>query len=85
MPMARTQTLVQLTEELVSLLDERAGRVKRSRSDLIREAIERYLASDLEAEIDRRIVEGYGRIPQTADEEAWAQRAAREAVREEPW
>lgn len=83
--MARTQTLVQLTEELVSLLDERAGRVKRSRSDLIREAIERYLASDLEAEIDRRIVEGYSRVPQTPDEEAWAQRAAWEGVREEPW
>jgi metal-responsive CopG/Arc/MetJ family transcriptional regulator len=39
----RTQTLVQLTEALLRRLDERAAREGRSRSALIRDAIEAYL------------------------------------------
>ncbi|MGH2762113.1 MAG: ribbon-helix-helix protein, CopG family [Thermoleophilaceae bacterium] len=83
--MTRTQTLVQLTDDLLARLDERAARERRSRSTLIREAIEGYLSEELEAEIDRRIVEGYRRHPQTSKEEAWAEANARAAVREEPW
>jgi predicted DNA-binding protein len=86
MVMARTQTLVQLTDELVALLDESAARQGRSRSDLIREAIESFLAEDAEAEISRRIVEGYERIPQADDGlDRWARRAARDLVEEETW
>lgn len=83
--MARTQTLVQLTEALLQRLDERAAREGRSRSALIREAIEEYLFDEEEAEISRRIVEGYERIPETEEEMRWAEAAAREAIREEPW
>jgi metal-responsive CopG/Arc/MetJ family transcriptional regulator len=83
--MARAQTLVQLTDELLELLDERAARERRSRSTLIREAIEDYLSDDLQAEIDRRIVEGYRRLPQTDEEDAWAEANALAAIREEPW
>jgi metal-responsive CopG/Arc/MetJ family transcriptional regulator len=82
---ARTQTLVQLTDELLQLLDERAARERRSRSTLIREALEDYLSDDLQAELDRRIVDGYRRVPQTGDEDAWAEANARAAIREEPW
>jgi metal-responsive CopG/Arc/MetJ family transcriptional regulator len=85
MSMARTQTLVQLTDELLSLLDQLAARERRSRSELIREAIERYLKEDREAEISRQIVEGYRRIPETDEELAWAEWQAREAIAEEPW
>jgi metal-responsive CopG/Arc/MetJ family transcriptional regulator len=85
MVMARTQTLVQLTDDLLARLDERAVREKRSRSTLIREAVEEYLADELKSEIDRRIVEGYRRQPQTSDEDAWAEASARDVVREEPW
>lgn len=86
MSVARTQTLVQLTDELVALLDQRAVKARRSRSDLIREAIERYLAADREAEISRQIVEGYRRVPQEGDDlEGWAEAAGRELVREEAW
>jgi metal-responsive CopG/Arc/MetJ family transcriptional regulator len=83
---ARTQTLVQLTDELVSMLDERAVRERRSRSDLIREAIEAYLAEDAQAAISRAIVEGYKRVPQEQDDlDRWARQAARDLVVEEPW
>ena len=83
---ARTQTLVQLTDELVALLDERAVRDGRSRSDLIREAIESFLAEDAEAAVSRRIVEGYERVPQEDDGlEGWARRGGRELLADEPW
>jgi metal-responsive CopG/Arc/MetJ family transcriptional regulator len=83
--MGRTQTLVQLTQTLLRRLDERAAREGRSRSALIRDAIEDYLYDEEEAEISRQIVEGYERIPETEEEIAWAEASLREMIREEPW
>jgi hypothetical protein len=51
----------------------------------IREVIRGCPSDDLDAEVDRRIVEGYRRLPQTGDEDAWAEANARAAIREEPW
>lgn len=48
----RTQTMVQLTDELVALLDQRADRDGTSRSQVIREAVETYLAEDREFDRD---------------------------------
>ncbi len=59
--------MVQLTDELVRLLDLRAAAAGVSRSQLIREAIEAYLAADREAEMDRRIRKGYTRQPQRGE------------------
>jgi metal-responsive CopG/Arc/MetJ family transcriptional regulator len=81
----RTQTLVQLNDVLLQRLDERAAREGRSRSALIRDAIEAYLHDEEQARIDREIREGYERIPETEEELAWAEASAREAVEEEPW
>jgi metal-responsive CopG/Arc/MetJ family transcriptional regulator len=83
--MARTQTLVQLSDELLRRLDERAAREGRSRSALIRDAIEGYLYDEEQARFDREIREGYERIPETKEEIAAAHRETREAIREEPW
>lgn len=80
--MARTQTLVQLSDELLARLDARAAREGRSRSDLIREAVSGYLAGDREAEIDRQIVEAYTRQPQEDLGAVWAARAM---IAAEPW
>jgi predicted transcriptional regulator len=75
---SRTQTIVQLNEELLALLDERAARAGVSRSQLIREAIEAFLAADRAAAIDRAIVEGYRRMPQGGeyDVDEWGDLAA---------
>jgi metal-responsive CopG/Arc/MetJ family transcriptional regulator len=81
----RTQTLVQLSRVLLQRLDERAAREGRSRSALIRDAIDAYLYDEEEARIDREIREGYERIPETDEEMAWAEASAREMIREEPW
>jgi metal-responsive CopG/Arc/MetJ family transcriptional regulator len=83
MAMPRQQTLVQLNDRLLALLDERAARTGSSRSELIRTAIEAYLASDREAAIDAAIVDGYTRIPSSPDPGAAA--AARRSVEAEPW
>jgi metal-responsive CopG/Arc/MetJ family transcriptional regulator len=83
MRMARQQTLVQLSDDLVAALDERAARRGVSRSRLIREAIQQYIARDADAEIDAAIIAGYTRIPQ--DEDPWAYAAAEESIRREPW
>lgn len=83
MVMARTQTLVQLSDELLSQLDARVAREGRSRSELIREAVAGYLADDREAEIDRRIVEAYTRQPQ--EDLLSAEATALAMVSGEPW
>ena len=74
--MARTQVLVQLTDELLAQLDARTAREGRNRSEVIREALEGYLAADREADIDRRIVDAYTRQPQEDLGAAWAARAS---------
>jgi predicted transcriptional regulator len=81
--MARTPTLVQLNDGLIARLDSRAAVARRSRSDLIREAIERYLADDPAAAIDAAIVDSYTRAPPADDFGAAA--AARASIEAEPW
>jgi predicted transcriptional regulator len=85
LPVTRTQTLVQLSDELLRRLDERAAGEGRSRSALIREAIEAYLYGEESARIDREIREGYERIPTTDEEIAWARASTRRMIEEEPW
>jgi metal-responsive CopG/Arc/MetJ family transcriptional regulator len=82
MVVARTQTLVQLTDELLDRLDTYRRRAGRSRSEVVREAIERYLAEDREAEIDRLIVDAYTRQP--ADD-VWGEETAKRLISAEPW
>jgi predicted DNA-binding protein len=82
MAMARTQTLVQLSDELLERLDAYRAREGRSRSEVVREAIEQYLAADREAEIDRLIVEAYTRRP---PEDVWGDEPAKRMIAAEPW
>ena len=81
--MTRAQTLVQLTDELLAALDQHAATSGRSRSELIRDAIELYLTDELEKRVDRQIVRGYSRIPQ--EDDPWAEAMARESIAAEPW
>src|SRR4051794_23356731 len=82
MPMPRTQTLVQFSDDLLRRLDRYRAREGRSRSEVVREAVEQYLAADREVEIDRLIVEGYTRQP---PEDVWGDEAARQMISAEPW
>ena len=55
---------------------------RRSRSEVVREAIERHLAADRELEIDRLVVEAYTRQP---PEDVWNDEAAKRMISAEPW
>jgi predicted transcriptional regulator len=82
--MARRQTLVQLNDELLALLDERASKTGRSRSEIIRAAVEHELAADRAAAIDAAIVAGYERLPPT-EFDPWVEASAKRSVAAEPW
>jgi predicted DNA-binding protein len=78
---ARKQTLVQLSDDLVRRLDARAASEGKSRSAVIREAIEVHLGDDFDEEIARQYREAYTRLPQTEEGLEWADIAAAEAAR----
>jgi Arc/MetJ-type ribon-helix-helix transcriptional regulator len=83
MLMARTQTLVQLSDDLLAQLDARVAREGRSRSELIREAVAEYLGNGAAADVDRCIVEAYERQP--PEDLTGAEGAARALIAAEPW
>ena len=68
---------------MLALLDERAAKSGRSRSEIIRSAIERELAAEREAAIDKAIVDGYTKVPQGPD--PWAEVSAKRSIADEPW
>ncbi|OWY60460.1 hypothetical protein B7486_69060 [cyanobacterium TDX16] len=73
--MARTQTMVQLNDELVDALDREAARRSLSRSALIRDLLEEALAATTEASITAAIVDGYRRMP-PGTPDSWGDLAA---------
>ncbi len=92
--------MVQLSDELVGLLDEEAARRQVSRSALIRDVLAEHLANSAEALVTKQIIEGYQRIPPTtpdqwgdlgqASERSWLELAQRLDAEEaaaglEPW
>lgn len=83
--MSQTQTQVELPNDLLRRLEERAARGGVSPSVLICRAIGIYLHDEERERISREIIEGYERIPPTDEEMAIAEASTREAVEEEPW
>lgn len=80
----RTQVIVQLDDDLLAQLDERACAEGVSRSELIRRAARALVASDAEAALDRAIADGYRRRPAVPPGPAIAARATA-SIDEEPW
>ena len=62
--MARTQTMVQLSDKLLEMLDTVATRRGCSRSGVIRDLLWEGLADDRDAIVGARIAAGYRRLPQ---------------------
>lgn len=81
----RKQVLVQLTDELLKKLDEVADLKGVSRSALVRDAVERYVVAESEAEMDRRLVEAYTRLPDDNEFDALAEADLRDLLKEESW
>lgn len=56
-----------------------------TRAEVVRDAVDRLLKAEEDAAIDRAIIEGYTRIPQTAEELASADLDLMDSLREESW
>lgn len=83
--MARKPVLVQFDDELLARLDRVSEEKGRSRSAVVREAVERYVVKESVEEKDRRTIDGYTRIPDDGEFDAWAEASVREMIAEEPW
>ena len=77
--------MVQLNDTLLEVLDQRAVETGRSRSELIREAIEQYYKEDVEAAIDRAMVDGYTRVPDDDEFDYLAELSIRAINEHDPW
>jgi Arc/MetJ-type ribon-helix-helix transcriptional regulator len=76
---------VRMSDDRVEAIDALVASGRASRAAVIVEAIDRLLAQLESERIDREIVEGYRRIPETAEELEWAEWSTEESIREEPW
>lgn len=68
---ARTQTLVQLTEDLVRSLDRRADREGTSRSQVIRSILAVALETERTTDREAQLRAGYERAPQSDTRDEW--------------
>jgi Arc/MetJ-type ribon-helix-helix transcriptional regulator len=80
------QIAVRIPTALIEDLDAvvASGRFE-TRADAVRAALEALLETERRAEVGRRIVEGYRRVPQEDAEVATASEAAAASLEEEPW
>ena len=80
------QTAVHLPESLLYDLDALvASGAYASRVEALRAGVEAISRSDRQRRIDRAVVEGYTRQPQTEADERAAVASLRDAIVDEPW
>lgn len=84
--MASEQIAVRLPRELLAALDElvRNG-IYESRAAAVRAGVEAIALAEQRRAVDRSIVDGYQRVPQSPADEAAALESLRQAIAEEPW
>jgi Arc/MetJ-type ribon-helix-helix transcriptional regulator len=71
-----------LAAQLVDLVE--SGRFE-TKADAVRTALEALIDAERRADVGRRIVDGYQRVPQEDSDVAAADRAATRSIEEEPW
>jgi Arc/MetJ-type ribon-helix-helix transcriptional regulator len=62
------QIAITIADEVVDELDNFVPDTFRSRSEVVRHAVNQWLASERAAEIDRRFIEAYDLAPQSVDD-----------------
>lgn len=84
--MSTTQIAVRLPDPLLIQLDQLvAAGVFESRAAAVRAGVESVTAECARQEIDRAIIDGYQRVPPTAEELRAARSFLRTSILEEPW
>ncbi len=81
-----TQLAARFDDDDVLAIDElvATGRFA-SRADALRQAVKAFLETERRRMIGEAIADGYRRLPQTDEEMAGAEAAARAMIAEEPW
>ncbi|MGH2710288.1 MAG: ribbon-helix-helix domain-containing protein [Actinomycetota bacterium] len=84
--MSTEQIAVRVPTSLLARLDELVkGGLFESRAEALRAGIELLTEIEHRREVDRAIVDGYRREPQTSSEELAALASLRDAISAEPW
>lgn len=83
--MARKPVLLHLSAEELEKLDALVAEKGRSRSAVVRDAIERYVTQESTAEKERRDIEGYTRFPQDNEFDALHDLASRQLNEDLPY
>ncbi len=84
--MPTEQIAVRVPTELLAETDELVSRgIYASRAAAVRAGLEAVAEAERRRAIDESIIDGYTRVPPTAEEDAWALASLREAIAEEPW
>jgi Arc/MetJ-type ribon-helix-helix transcriptional regulator len=80
------QIAIRIPNDLASDLDGlvSSGRFE-TKADAVRTALEALIDAERRAELGRRIVEGYQRVPQEDADVGAASQAATHSIDEEPW
>lgn len=80
------QIAIRIPDALAEQLEElvASGRFD-TKADAVRAALEALIAVERRADVGRRIVEGYRKVPQDDVDVAAAAEAATRAIDEEPW
>ena len=77
---------LRVSEERLHRVDEAVAQgAFPTRAAALNAALDHLLAEAERRRIDEAIVEGYTRIPPTAEEDAWAEWSTTESIRDEPW
>jgi len=81
-----SQLALRLPDDLTKALDALVAEGRyATRTDAVRQAVRDLLDRERRRAIDEALVDGYRRLPPTADEERWADDAGRRMIAEEPW
>ena len=84
--MTTEQIAVRLPEELLARLDQLVGRgVYDNRTAAVRAGLELISEIERQRDLDAAIVDGYRRVPTTAEEGKAALASLRESILEEQW
>jgi Arc/MetJ-type ribon-helix-helix transcriptional regulator len=80
------QIAIRIPDELAAQLEGlvSSGRFE-SKAEAVRSALEALIDAERRADLGRKIVEGYRRVPQDDVDVAAANRAATRSIDEEPW
>jgi Arc/MetJ-type ribon-helix-helix transcriptional regulator len=80
------QIAIRIPDALAAQLDDLVGRGRfATKAEAVRAALEALIDAERRADVGRKIVEGYRRVPQEDADVGAANQAATRAIDEEPW